>query len=41
VNPTAIGDGLPVFPPRGKPQTYRLTDAKAYPCGVTLTRYTR
>jgi dihydrofolate reductase len=39
VNPTALGDGLPVFPAGGKPHTYRLIDATAYPCGVTVQRY--
>jgi len=39
VNPTALGDGLPVFPADGKPRTYHLVDARSYPCGVTVQRY--
>ena len=39
VNPTALGEGLPVFPAGGKARTLRLVDARPYPCGVTVLRY--
>ncbi|GAA3395750.1 dihydrofolate reductase family protein [Cryptosporangium minutisporangium] len=39
VNPTALGDGLPVFPADGKRRTYHLVHATAYSCGVTVQRY--
>lgn len=40
VNPTALGDGLPVFPAGHRPRPFHLLDATPYPCGVILQRYT-
>lgn len=35
VNPTAYGDGMPVFPNMGKNQRLHLVTARPFECGVT------
>jgi dihydrofolate reductase len=39
VNPTAIGDGMPVFGHLNSFRRYRLADAQPFDCGIIALHY--
>ena len=39
VNPVILGSGKPLFPARGRKQTLRLLDSKAFSSGVVMLHY--